>query len=338
MKKFDALQLVSGSGWVTVFPRGKHYINKYDMVLNCDDKFFSTVSNWWKNSTFKKPYLDKGHEFNEKYGEFTEYRITEKGLEMFLSLNEAGKELVTSGKFEYLSPTFNDASDSDGKAFKNVIFTVSLVNYPALLVLDKIQNQIALSMNGGDDDNKNKGGSLMELSQKIAGMLSLSSAADDMSILTKIDDLIKSGATIEDLKIQIETLKSDAETAKMALKKTEEEKVKVEGELSALKIASVKDEAEKVIDDAIKFGQFQPGLKEMKVEQYISNKELVMKELSLISKKELDEQLSGGSSLIDGLECSAEDKAILLDVGYDLSKPEDIKLAKEFLVTLKGGN
>jgi len=332
MKEFE-MTLQSGSGWVVVFPRGKHYINKYEMVLNCDDKFFSTVEKWWKNSTFLKPYLDKGHEFNEKYGEFTEYRITDKGLEMFLVLNEEGKELVKSGKYEYLSPTFNDAADSNGVSFKNVIFTVSLVNYPALLVLDKIQNQIALSM--GEDDIKTKGGSPMkELRELVTSKLKLNLAADDVSILTKLEELINSGATIEDLKAEIATLKGEADAAKMALKKVEDEKKVVCEELDALKKTSQQSEAEKVINEAITLGQFHPSLKDMKVEQYLTNPDMVKKELAVLPKKE---NKNSEMIIIDGagFECSAENKAILLDAGYDLSKPEDIKLAKEFLESQK---
>jgi hypothetical protein len=333
MKLFDIDQLEKGSGWVTVFPRGKHFINKYEMVLNCDDKFFSTIEKWWKDSTFKKPYLDKGHEFNEKYGEFTEYRITEKGLEMFLVLNEEGKELVKSGKYEYLSPTFSDASDSNGKAFKNVIFTVSLVNYPALLVLDKIQNQIALSFEG-ENDKITKGGSGMELREIIASKMKLSLAADDGSILAKIEELINSGATIEDLKAQIEAMKAEMEKVEMACKEAKEEKGKIEAELSAIKQKAIEEEAVKVIDEAISLGQFHPSLKELKVAAFISNKDSVMKELAVIPKKSPDKQSTANS--LDAVEFSAEDKDLLLSVCYDLDKPEDVKLAKEFIMSQGG--
>lgn len=328
-----SIELQSGSGWVTVFPRGKHYINKYQMPLNCDDKFFSTITEWWNNSKFLHPFLDKNHEFDEKFGEFTEMRVTDKGLEMFLVLNEQGKELLKSGKYEYLSPTFNDAKDSDGKDFRNVIFTVSLVNYPALMMLDKIQNQIALSMEG---DNNLKGGSPMdELRKLLAVKLGMSLAADDSSILAKIEALINSGITIEQLQQEIAQLKSKAQEAEMAAKTANDEKEKVVAELNAIKVKSVEDEANKVIDEAIKLGQYHPSLKEDKVKLFLSNPDMIRKELAVLPKKDGDKIITtpGG----EGLELSAEDRAILEDAGYDLSNPEDIKLAKKFLMDSKEG-
>jgi hypothetical protein len=325
----------SGSGWVMVFPRGKHYINKYNIVLDCNDKFFNSVKSWWENSTFKKPFLDKGHEFNERYGEFTDYRITDKGLELYLNLNDEGKELVKSGKYEYLSPTFTDAADSNGEKYKNVIFSVSLVNNPALLVLDKIQNQIALSFNGDEEfDTQKKGGSTMELREVIAGKLSLSLAADDSSILTKIEELIKSGATVEDLMAKIQMMKDELAGAKEELAVAQDEKKKACDELSVIKAEAEKAEAEKVIDEAIKCGQFHPALKELKLSQYMSSKDDVLKELSVLPKVENKVQ-STSSGVIEG-SFSELDKAILLSVDYDLNDPKDIKLANEYL-KLQGG-
>lgn len=334
MKILDVLKAAAGSGWVLVFPRGNHYIHKYDKVLKCDDTFFNSVEKWWKESSFKKPYLDKGHDFDEKYGEFTEYRITDAGLEMFLTLNEAGKELVKSGMYDYLSPTFGDAKDSNGKEFKNVIFTVSLVNYPALLVLDKIQNQIALSF--GEGDHNNKGGSEMkELRELVAGKLKLNLAADDASILAKLEELLNAGATIEDLKTEIEKMKSEVQAAKDAAKTAEAGKVKAEEELSALKASAVDDEAKRVIDEAISLGQYHPSLKDMKVEQYKTNKDLVMKELAVLPKTQQTGKQTGNPA-VDALNFTEEDKAILLAAGYNLEDPKDLELAKKFVETYGG--
>lgn len=336
MKILDAVQIESGEGWVLVFPRGKHFINKYEIVLDCNDSFFNSIKSWWEGSTFKKPYLDKGHEFNESYGDFKEMRITDKGFEMFLSLNEEGRKLLKSGSYQYLSPTFNDAADSTGAKFKNVIYTVSLVNSPALLVLDKIQDQIALSFGQGEKDKLKKGGSIMELRELIASKMSLSLAADDGSILAKIEELLNAGATIEELKSEIASMKKTMEEAKGELAAVKGAKDEAEKMLSALTLLSAKTEAGSVVDEAIKLGQYHPSLKEMKVELYLSNKDSVVKELSIIPKKDAPKQstIPGDGSM--SLDISDEDKAILLDAGYDLSKPEDMKLAKEF-IKLNGG-
>ncbi len=337
MKIFSISDLETGSGWVVVFPRGKHFINKYDMVLNCDDKFFTTIQDWWNNSTFKKPFLDKGHEFNEKFGEFSEMRITDKGLEMLLTLNEDGKTLVKSGKYEYLSPTFDNATDSNGKSFKNVIFTVSLVNYPALLVLDKIQTQIALSFASeeGEIDNNNRGGSIMELREKIANKLKLSLVADDVSILTELEKLLNEGATIEDLKKTIEDMKAQLVQSEMEAKANAEKAATAEAELSAMKTKTLESEAEKVVDEAIALGQYHPALKDMKIKQYLGAKDTVMQELAVLPKNSADTQKTKTS--IDGMEFSAEDKAILLSVGYDLEDPKDLVLARKFIISQNGG-
>ena len=328
-----SLAVQTGEGWVTVFPRGKHYINKYNLVLNCDDKFFGEINKWWNGSTFKKPYLDKNHEFGERYGEFTEMRINDEGLQMYLRLTDEGKELLKSGKYEYLSPTFNDAKDSEGRLYKNVVFTVSLVNYPALMVLDKVQQQIALSIEG--DNKNNKGGKPMELREIVASKLSLSLAADDGSILAEIERLLNEGATIEDLKAEIQKMKDALAGAEAEKLKAVEEKEELSAKLSALEVEGKKAEAERVIDEAIELGQFLPALKELKMEQYLSSPESIKKELSVIPKTPAGRQKSSSGGQ-DHLELSAEDKAILEDAGYDLSKPEDMKLAKEFLMTQGG--
>jgi len=324
-------ELNTGEGWVTVFPRGKHYINKYNLVLNCDDKFFGEVKKWWDQSTFKKPYLDKNHEFGEKYGEFTDMRITDSGLQMFLTLTEEGKELLKSGKFEYLSPTFNDAKDSKGTLYKNVIFTVSLVNYPALMVLDKIQEQIALSIEG---DNNTRGGKSMELREIVASKLKLNLASDDSSILAEIERLLQEGATIEDLKTEVQKMKEALAGAEAEKLKAEKEKEEAEAKLSALEQESKRKDAERIIDEAIELGQYLPALREMKIEQFFSSPGTVEKELSIIPKIPAGKKKSQPG--YENIELSAEDRQILEDAGYDLSKPEDMKLAKEFLMTQGG--
>lgn len=329
----DMESLQSGQGWVLVFPRGKHYINKYSMVLNFDDKFFNSVEKWWKGSTFIKPYLDKNHEMGEKYGDFTEYRITDKGMEMLLVLNDAGKEVVKSGKFEYLSPYFGKMKDSTGTEYDNVVMSVSLVNQPALMVLKKLKDQISLSLDG--DDNSTKGGSPMdELRKLIAGKLKLSLAADDSSILAEIEALINSGITIEQLQAKIAEMKAAMDEQEMALKKAVEEKEVACKALAAIEKKTLESKAVTVIDEAIKLGQFHPSLKELKVAQYLSDKDSVMKELSVVPKKEASKQIT---TSIGGIELSAEDRDILLSAGYDLEKPEDVKLAQVFLSSQKGG-
>lgn len=327
-----SLAVQTGEGWVTVFPRGKHYISKYNLVLNCDDKFFSEVKKWWKGSTFKKPYLDKNHEFGEKYGEFTEMRVNEEGLQMYLVLTDEGKELLKSGKYEYLSPTFNDAKDSTGQFYKNVIYTVSLVNYPALMVLDKVQEQIALSIEG---DNKSNGGTSMDLKEIVASKLKLSLAADDGSILAEIERLLNEGATIEELKSEVQRMKEALDTAEAEKLEAQKGKEEAEAKLSAMEQEAKQKEAENLIDEAIALGQYQPALKEMKMEQYLSSPESVKKELSIIPKNPSGKQKSSPGN--DHVELSAEDKAILEDAGYDLSKPEDMAIAKKFIET-QGGN
>jgi len=325
----------NGSGWVMVFPRGKHYINKYELILDCNDKFFGTVKEWWENSTFKKPYLDKGHEFNERYGEFTDMRVTDKGLEMFLVLNDEGKKLLKDGTYTYLSPTFTDAADSNGKSFQNVVYTVSLVNSPALLVLDKIQNQIALSAKGEKEPKIKQGGFNMDLRELIAGKMKLDLAANDSSILAKIDELINSGATIEELKIELEKMKGALQTATDELTVMKDEKQKAMEALEAIQKETIKSEASGVIDLAIKDGQYHPAMKDFKVAQYIEKKEEVLKELSLIPKVKTNIQQMTIANSEKTFDISEENKAILLDAGYDLEKPEDMKLAQKFLESLK---
>jgi hypothetical protein len=337
----DAKSLeATGEGWVTVFPRGKHHLDKYDTDLNCDDKFFDSIEKWWSGSKFKKPFLDKAHEFNERYGDFTEMRVTDKGLDLYLVLNDAGKELVKSGTYEYLSPMFKNAKDSTGKEYQNVIYAVSLVNSPALLVLDKIKDQILLSAidkidkaeNITDSKKSKDGGSGMELSQRIAGMLSLNLASDDMSILAKIEELIKSGATVEGLMAQIAKMKEDLAGATEQLGLMTEEKKKACDALDKIKADSLELEAVSVIELAIKDGQYHPALKDMKLEQFKTNPDSVKKELSIIPKVDADKQITKSGNETKSLDAmSDEDKAVLLDAGFDLSKPEDVVLAKKYL-------
>ena len=329
LKQFDAQTLQKGEGWVLVFPRGKHYIDKYEFILNCDDKFFSSIEQWWKTSDFKRPYLDKGHEFNERFGDFTDYRVTDLGLELYLKLNKEGLEMVKNGTYEYLSPTFCDAKDSSGTEYENVIYTVSLVNYPALLVLDKIQNQIALSAKKDGDLKITKGGSEMELREKIAGKLKLNFSADDGSILTRIEELLNADTSIESIKLEVAKWKTEAETSLQALQAQTLKTTEMETTLMSINKKVLEDDAKKVVDEAIRLGQYHPALKEMKVEQYLASPDSVKKELSVLPKVTPDKQKT--SSIVDGVEFSAEDTAILLSAGYDLDDPKDLKLAKQFI-------
>ena len=189
-----------------------------------------------------------------------------------------------------------------------------------------------LSVEGKKRFSKNSGGSGMELTQRIAGMLKLDLAADDMSILTKIKDLLDAGATIEELKAEVARMAGELEAANLACKTAQDEKKKMETELSAIKEKEIKSEAEKVIDEAITLSQYHPSLKDMKVEAYIKDKDSVLKELAVIPKVKPGTQLTlsaDGSSQI-----SESDKLILLDAGYDLTKPEDVALALKALAIM----
>ena len=325
-----------GEGWVQVFPRGKFFINKYNLWLTCDEAFFAQVQSWWENSKFKKPYLDKDHEFKESYGQFSDLRITDQGLEMFLVLNDPGKELLKIGQYQYLSPTFMDMKDVDGNPFKNVLVSVSLVNSPALMTLEPLQTQIALS-----GQNIRLGGNKVDLKTILCTRLNLSLGADDGSILGKLEELINSGATIDDLKQQVEDWKAQAGAAEASAKdamakceiaQTEADKAKKAQddsaeELKLLKLGSLQKEAEDVIDLAIANQQYHPSLKDMKMKLYLVNKEDVLKELELIPKKESDKRTTVTDKKGNELKLSAEAIEIYEKAGYDMTKPEDVALA-----------
>ena len=323
-------QIKTGAGWVMVFPRGKHYVNKYQTVLNFDDKFYNNVVKTWTQSKFKPPYLDKDHDMRESYGNFTDYRVTPKGMEMYLQLNDAGKDLLKSGQYQFLSPTFGKSKDADGVEYETVVFTVSLVNAPALMVLESLQKQIALSMAEG---NNSKGGPLVGLKETVAIKLGLNPEADDSSILNAIDTLLNGDKDISSVKLSLKAESEKVIQLSADLEKATQKQKEAEDALKVVKLTSLKDEAEKVIDEAIALQQYHPSLKEMKVKAYMANKEDIIAELKLIpAKKEGDKKYSTSSSG-DKYELSAQDRKIAEDAGYDLSKPEDMKL---FMSTLGG--
>jgi hypothetical protein len=127
-------------------------------------------------------------------------------------------------------------------------------------------------------------------------------------------------------------MKEDLASASEQLGILTDEKKKACDALDKIKADSLELEAVTIIELAIKDGQYHPALKDMKLEQFKTNPDSVKKELSIIPKVDPSKALTRTDNEIKSLDgMSEDDKAILLDAGFDLSKPEDMELAKKFL-------
>lgn len=320
---------------IIALPRGKHYVitSTFKGWVDFNDKLFKNIIDNFNSAALSKPYIDKNHERDASYGIIENPQIIPEGLSIDFKLNKYGLELVREGVYNYISPTITDFQDGTGKIVKDWLATISLVNSPALLgAIAPLKEQLNLSLKL-EERKKRKMDltKLIELSVKFGKPLNLAGEINPetvMSIMPEIIDLVtKLNDTItklqgdvaaSDKKAADATKAADAVNAQMAAEITKQRKI----------------ECEAVITKAVKDGVFvaTESYLELKRAAFMADPDSVKNEIDILSKSR---GIAGGqftgAGAGDGLELSAEDRAIALSAG--LTTQEELK---KFKLTMGG--
>lgn len=100
-------------------------------------------------------------------------------------------------------------------------------------------------------------------------------------------------------------------------------------ELEAIKQEKLKKEAEEVIKKAIELGQYNPKLYELKVNQYLKDKETVLKELEILPKNDNAQKTS--LQVNNDFQVDEKTKIQMERAGLDWKNKEDYLIfVKEF--------
>lgn len=301
---------------ILVFPRGKHYIQKYDKWLNFDDKFFNEIAESFECEDLVKPFIDKNHELRESFGDVIGYQTDTEGMYFEIRLNNEGKELVKENSYKYHSPSFGSVIDTKGNEHVNALVSVSLTNIPALMSsIPVLQEQLELEKNS-KPKKRRQTMNLKELTQKLELQEEASITAIAEAVQKLMDEGVEKAQIVDELKATIAKLTEDKAQVEEAMNKVNEE-------LSTIKQAELQKSAESTIDLAIKDGQYHPALKDLKIKQFIANKDEVQKELEVIPK--LKEGQQSSISHEDETKLTNEDKEIMISLDMDPSNEDDKK-------------
>lgn len=306
---------------ILVFPRGKFYIEKYQDWVTFDDNFYNQIIDSYNSETIRKPFIDKNHELKESYGILSNPKIEDDGLYYEAELTDKGVELVQSGEYMNISPTFGEIIDNQGKKYNNALISVSLTNIPALLTnIPDLREQLELMRVNSYKtfELSNILGEKMK-NLEITRKLELTPEASDEAIAMAIQTLIDKGATAEELIAQkeniIETLNKKIDELTM---KTET----AEKEVEEMKQAESKKEFENLFMVALESGMILPAEKEDYLELWSTKKDLCIKQLSKFKKKQAIHSFNT-------IELNDEDKKIMRMAGLDYQKSEDVSFYKK---------
>jgi hypothetical protein len=298
---------------IIIFPRGKYYVQRYDKYLNFNNDFFGEIINNFDSKVSFEPFMDKQHELKESYGDIENLTIKDNGLYATLNLNDLGVKAIKSREYRYLSPSFGELTDNEKKLHKNVLFSVSLTNVPALLAtMPKLQEQLKLEL-GKEKENKKEESKMTELNMA----LGLNSEASDQVVLN----------AVLDMQTELEGVKKERDELKYRAEKAEKTASELGDELKQIENVQLEKEAKEVIKLAIDKGQYHPKLQELKISQYKNDKESVLAELALLPEKPAEQMTVNTEEKVD---LSQEDRDIMKAQKLDPSKKEDIDKFKEW--------
>jgi outer membrane murein-binding lipoprotein Lpp len=300
--------------WVKIFPKKKIYVAKYKMTFDFNDKFFQEIVTNFENPKLFKPYIDEEHDLKKKNGDITALEIKDDGLYGRVKLNDRGYQAIKGRVYSYQSPEWGKRTDTEGKVYENVLWTVSLTNTPAMEgELPTLQDQFQLSK-----------GEKMELEKKLIELKARSKKTYKLAEGVEATD----PALLDELWSAIEELMAKYAAVKGEKEAVEKEKEVAEEEVAAMKTEKLKAEAESVVKLAIERGQFSPKLFDLKVNQYLKDKEAVTTELSLIPEVKTG-SLNLGSKKDDGFKLSNDDVIVMKAAGLDPEKSDDVKKYRE---------
>ncbi|NMC58416.1 MAG: hypothetical protein GYA51_03375 [Candidatus Methanofastidiosa archaeon] len=298
---------------ILVFPRGKFYIEHLNDWIEFNNEFFKNIMENFTDTALSKPFIDKQHEKGESYGDILSLEIKEDGLHAKIKLNENGIEAIKGREFRYISPWFGNFTDINGKEHKNVLFSISLTNIPALGgAYRELQEQIQLEAKR-----------MEKIKEQVAKLgkialenkwVELEAFETDENVITLLETVYSKLAELNELNAQIEKVLQEKAEMEKQLNETKEQ-------LTNLEQANLERDAKETIKLAIEQGKYPASLFELKVEQYKRNKDEVVKELSLIPAK----QKATATSSVNA-QLTDDDIRVMQIARLDPQNPRDVEL------------
>jgi len=300
---------------ILIFPKGKFFIQHLKETIEFNEEFFNEILDSFKDEKLVKPFIDKNHEKKESFGDVIELYVAEDGMHAKVQLNDNGIELIKGREYRYISPWFGSFTDTEGKEHKWVLFSISLTNIPALSgALPELQEQMQLEMMSKTNIAFEK----MLTIAKQKGWISLQDEEKDFDtrVAELLEALYNQLLTLSDTASQVDTLLKEKEVLQEKVSQQEKQ-------INEMNQKQLEKEADEVIKQAIEQGQYHISLYEFKRQQYIQDKQMILKELSLIPKKQ---NVKGQAVRI---ELQEEDVKAMKLAGLDPQNLEDVKLYKQ---------
>lgn len=280
-----------------IFPRGEFFVEKYNEWLTFNDEFFNKIIDTFKNSSLPKPFVDIDHQEGEALGEVVNLFIDEAGLKGEVVFNKAGLEIVKNNVYRYISPSWGEITDNDGKKWEYYLKSVSLTNIPALLKNEKIQKQMGLNLKNFKEARMKK--LTYELSQ-----------ITDDAVKKLVEDLINQGEKNEDI---IKSLEAQVTELKKKLEEVQKENEQIKNEV-------IEKEAEEFVRKQLNDKKMKIGVVDYWKKQYILNKDETTRYFEMLQKDEDDVayKMSTKFSLSD------EDLAVMKSCKLDFKNEKDV--------------
>lgn len=252
-----------------IFPKGRFFVEKYNEWFDFNDAFFDAIIDTFKNSSLPKPFIDIDHNEGESFGEIVDLYKGERGLIGKVELNEDGKNILKQKKYRYISPSWGEIVDNANKKWANYLKSVSLTNMPALMILQPLSEQVALT---------NKEVKMKKISYD------LSQVTDD-AVKKLIDDLIAQGEAKEEI---IASLNAKIFELQKEIEGTKDENEALKNENNAIKQEAMNREAEEFVKKQVENKKIEMSLFDYWLEQYKIDKEKTQKYFDLITLKNAD--------------------------------------------------
>ena len=315
----NKLEATNNEQVIQVFPRKKVFIEKYKTNINFDDKLFDQIISNFNNETLFKPFIDKDHELKESFGDITELFKNEKGLFARVKLNNLGIDAVKNGVYKYISPEWGSRSNTQNKQFRNVLWAITFTNIPALEgELPTLQDQIKLTREVHYMDYKQK---LAHFEGRLNGNYRLQEGEEQSVPMNFVMEMLNA---LKDVTAQME----EALGAKEQVERVAEEAT---AELNKFKASQREKNKKEFFDFVVKEGILHPAKVTDWEEIYDTNEEWARKMLKkdgFTNNNEIQtSRQSENKSLTQGLDDL--DLKIMKDRGFDIDKPEDVKLYKK---------
>lgn len=285
---------------IKVFPRKKVYIEKCKDYIDLNTALFTEMINNFQSDKLFRPFIDIEHRLGEKFGDIVDLYEKDDGLYARVQPNSQGFEVIKNNIYSYVSPEWGDRVDTDKVLHKNVLWTITLTNIPALESENpKLQDQIRLTKIGGSQMTFREKLSKFEITTKLAA-----DPAGMPEVITEILSTLKEAvAKIEELTGQKEVAEDAAMQAQEALSKIEKEKLS--------------KEKEDFFKEKVSLGQVEIKELEDWKQQYDTSKDFVRKMLDSRPEKSGQKSLTINSE--SNTELSKDDYAIMEKQGFKRS-------------------